>query len=410
MKLLNFLFIFLLILLPLGAVIRIPFIESAYLYLIDVPIFLIFIASFYQYINTRFTQLNNSIGKAAFYFIVFCFISLLINSIWLKLSDLRVSFLYLIRLILYINLIFAVTLCTKKFRKRMIYFLTLSGFAALIFGYIQYFFYPVLRNLYYLGWDEHLYRMFSTFFDPNYFAAFLVLFAILQGGLFLQNFYLCKTQMVIFKLFMFSLGSLLTLIALFLTYSRTGLIMLLVGAATLVILTRTKRIMLWFAVFTIIGYTIIPKSITIEGFNPFRVSSGLARIQQYNNALIIFKDSPIWGIGFNAYRYAQVKYKFITENRNETHAGAGVPNSWLVILATTGIIGFGMYINFWRQILLALFVRMRQDLRNYKSVILISSVISAIIALFVGSLFENLLLYPFIMIWIYTLVGATVDN
>ena len=54
----------------------------------------------------------------------------------------------------------------------------ISGSLIVLLGFIQLMFYPALRNLYYLGWDEHLYRMFSTFLDPNFAGAFFVLFTL----------------------------------------------------------------------------------------------------------------------------------------------------------------------------------------------------------------------------------------
>ena len=37
------------------------------------------------------------------------------------------------------------------------------------------FVYPDLRNLWYLGWDPHYYRVFATLLDPNYVGILLVL-------------------------------------------------------------------------------------------------------------------------------------------------------------------------------------------------------------------------------------------
>src|SRR5207244_11508425 len=48
----------------------------------------------------------------------------------------------------------------------------------------------------------------------------------------------------------------------------------------------------------------------IEDFNLFRTVSTDARILVIGKGLIIFKDHPVVGVGFNTYRYAQYRYHF----------------------------------------------------------------------------------------------------
>ena len=101
--------------------------------------------------------------------------SLLLNIGWLELPDFFISLLYLIRLLLYASLYAIILSLDKKFIQKLKLFLIIPISLFLISGYIQFFLYQNLRNLYYLGWDEHLYRLFSTFLDPNFAGTFFVL-------------------------------------------------------------------------------------------------------------------------------------------------------------------------------------------------------------------------------------------
>lgn len=63
-------------------------------------------------------------------------------------------------------------------RSSLIFFFTLL----LLFGALQYFFMPDTRFLFFLGWDDHYYRVISTLFDPGFTGILYVL-----GYLFLQE-------------------------------------------------------------------------------------------------------------------------------------------------------------------------------------------------------------------------------
>ena len=102
--------------------------------------------------------------------------------------------------------------------------LMVSGAIFIVFGYIQYLFYSNLRNLYYLGWDDHLYRLFSTFLDPNFAGIFLVLILLLT----VQYFFLERKTKIKIVIAMFSV---LALIALYLTYSRSAFISMVLGVS-----------------------------------------------------------------------------------------------------------------------------------------------------------------------------------
>ena len=145
-------------------------------------------------------------------------------------TELGVSSLYLWRWILYSGLYF-VALEPVISWKQWLRWTYWSGVLVAGLGLFQYVYYPYLRNLSYLGWDPHLYRVFSTFLDPNYLSLYLVLTLFL--GMYLYD----RTVR-----FVYMFGQLVTFVALLLTYSRSGFIALLVGVFVYALLQRKLKV------------------------------------------------------------------------------------------------------------------------------------------------------------------------
>lgn len=313
-------------------------------------------------------------------------LSLLINSYRLNLEDFVISFLYLVRWIFYAGIYFVVTSFDSRFKKRIPLIMILVGVVFIVLpGYFQYFLYPDLRNLYYLGWDEHLYRLVSTFLDPNFTASVLSLLLIL-----ILTMRLGRVGWI-FAGF--------TFVALLLTYSRSGYLMLFSGMASLLVLLNKKKYLLGLFVVLILGLLLLPKNLESEGVKLLRTASFFNRLESTQQAITIIRDNPILGVGFNAYRYAQYRYGFIKgENWRTTHSGAGTDNSFLFVLATTGVIGFISYLYLWWVILEKAYWERSSNVISL--VVLASAAGLAINALFINSLF-----YPFVMAWMWILVG-----
>lgn len=388
-------FILFLILFPCGEIARFDLSNGIAVTLNDISLIaLIFVFVLESILNKSLSKnLNKHLLKPILLFIGIGIFSLLINSKNLSQLEFLVSFLYLLRWLLYASIYFVVSSFNSSFKNKIPILLIVVGAFTVVGGYIQYFFYPALRNLYYLGWDEHLYRMFSSFLDPNFAGAFFVLLTLFNTYLLLSYF---KKKDYIKTVLLFTI-ELLTLASIFLTYSRSAILMFLVGGLIFLFLcvkTLKKRILiacLYLSLF-IIAIFILPRSFQTEGTNLLRSVSSLARIGSSQNAIIIFKDNPILGVGFNAYRYAQKKYGFIKgEDWEKSHAGAGTDNSFLFILATTGVLGIASYIYLLRSIL-----------KNRNKVL-----IASLFALFINAFFINSLFFPFIMEWIWILAAVT---
>lgn len=394
MALLEILFTFAIISLPIGVIGRIDIGNQIFFYPHDLILLCIFTISTFYFIKKKNVPRPRNMFFTFFLFFIFGTCSLLISSAKLSFQELFTSFLYAFRLLLYANIIFAISLISKKEKDKIFQKLSLAGIVFIALGFVQYFLYPGLKNLYYLGWDEHLYRLFSTLLDPNFAGAVIVL-TIVTLLSFVLN---VKRKKPIFITLLF-----LSIVSLFLTYSRSSIIMFIVSILVFFILKKNYKTLILIFVFVFFSIFLIPKDFSIENMNPFRSASIIGRSNSMKDALKVFETSPLYGVGFNSLRYSQRRIGVLDTRFELTHAGAGVPNSYLVVLATTGIIGLIIFLTFLLFVIKEVF-RVFAEKGDYYSIV----TISCLVGVFVHSLFENTLFYPIVAIWIFTLVGVTV--
>src|SRR5258708_8063067 len=289
MGLLRVLFItLLLVFYPLGEITRITFGEAA-VTLIDITTGLIVFVWLFTKISSG-EKLCGKLLKPIVIFISILALSLIFNSTKLNRTQIAVSASYILRWGMYASMYFVVKDLDFNFKKGLPYFMLASGFLIIIGGFIQYFIYPDLRNLYYLGWDEHLYRMFSSFLDPNFAGAFFVLY-FLFVLVFFQKIKLKNYRYVLITILILSLVSIL------LTFSRSAYIMFFVGVLSLMSIKKQRKLFFLIVIFSV-GIFLTSKMVfKSEGTNLLRTASGNARLDSIGNAVVIFKDNPIFGVG-----------------------------------------------------------------------------------------------------------------
>lgn len=376
----KFLFLILLFAFTLGEVARIQFPNGVAIKALDIAVFLFVVLSI---LHSRKKLARPGLAKPILIFFSIAVFSLLFNLLNLKTNEFLISSLYLIRWIAYAGVYFIVANFSSDLKKKMPNLLVIAGGVILSLGFAQYLLYPNLRNLYYLGWDEHLYRLFSTFLDPNFAGAFFVLYFLFVLDLFFKK----RRKILVFILTA-------TLIGIVLTFSRSAYLSLIVGVFAYSLLRGEKRFIIGLLV--VFSVTVLVLSLVgfrSEGTNLLRTASSEARLESAREALTVFRNNPILGIGFNAYKYASDRYGFIEESRFPSHASSGTDNSFLFVLATTGVFGFIAYIYLWFKIISLSFSK--------KEAVLFSSSI----ALLFSSLFINSLFYTFIMLWMWILLG-----
>lgn len=403
MNFLKALFIFLLLTIPFAQVGRLQLGSGVAITINDIAVAIIAIVWFGRTISKKkLKNLNSALSKPIFIFIIVAFSSLIINIPNLKPFELLVSSLYLIRWVLYACLFFVVASFDSKFKTKIAYLLMMASFILVLLGFIQYFLYSDLRNLYYLGWDEHLYRLFSTFLDPNFAGAFFVLYLIFLSGILLYFLKNDKKNLVILTIVII----LLTLLATYLTFSRSAALMLLGSFLTFFVLINSKKWMVGLILISLIFLAVSSKNIYIENTYLFRTASIEARLDSARNAIQIIKDNIVIGVGFNAYRYAQIRYKFIDGKETlKNHAGAGTDNSFLFISSTTGLIGLLSFLYLLFSILKRAYINYRATKKGEIINILSIIVIASFIGIIFDSIFINSLFYPFNMMWLWILVG-----
>jgi O-antigen ligase len=158
--------------------------------------------------------------QASFAIILFIFISFISQIYALRLfgsKEILTGSLFLFRFLLYLLLYFVVfnfyqILGKDKILKGII----ISSFIISIIGFFQLIYLPDIRFLSVYGWDPHINRMVSTFLDPNFLGAFLILPLIL-------------TLITIFKSKINLINALcfvIFFVAIILTFSRSAYLML----------------------------------------------------------------------------------------------------------------------------------------------------------------------------------------
>lgn len=382
MGILKKLFIFSLFLFPLGELIRINLGNGFVVKPLDITVgILVFLWLGIKIIKKqRIVQTNILLPIALF--AASGLFSLIASNLHLSLSEFFISFSYLLRWVVYSGIFFVVNDFDKEFKNKISNLLIIIGSLIVGLGYIQYFFYPSLKGLFYLGWDEHMYRMFSVFFDPNFAGAFFVLYFLFLTSLFLR-----KKSVPIGLLLILTLG------AVFLTFSRSALIMLISSSSLFFMLMNRK---IWIALLLGITFLVLLASsryFNIENINFFRIVSSEARLKTAEKAMEIIEKYPIFGVGFNAYRYAKLDNNLRNDKlKTASHADAGADNSFLFVMATTGIVGFILYLFLWFRIL-------NLNVKHN------SLVLSSVIGVFVSSLFINSLFYSLITMWLWIIIA-----
>jgi len=323
---------------------------------IDICITLLFLTNIFTHFKNKTLKIKN---KYFFYFLIFTWISFLVNLINYHTDILR-SLLYLIRLNILISFfIFPITFSTPKFKN----FFYITIIANIIFGFIQYFFYPDFTAFKSLNWDPHLYRLISTFFDPTFTGLIYLLFLII---IFLKKNFPLRIPLLI-----------LSYTAIALTYSRSTYLSFLIAFTFIAKAQKKPKIFLISLILIISTICLMPRQAG-EGTKLERTSSIKAKIENYKEGISVFIKSPIIGHGYNnLFSVRQI-------NNPDSHANSGFDGSLLTILATTGIIGFILF---------------TLGLKHY----FISADFTQktlLITILFHSLFANSLLYPWVLLFL----------
>lgn len=250
----------------------------------------------------------------------------------------------------------------------------------LVFGFIQYVFIPDTRFLYALGWDDHYYRMIGTIFDPGYLGLLLVLGMIA-----------IETRTTRWWWIFYIISS----IGLVLTYARAAYLAFFITVPLLAWQKRSIKLLFGrsLLILFLLGSLLVLPQAGGEGVNLSRTYSINHRIKSVVTGWDVFQQHRIWGVGFNAYPL----YANLLVGGDETpHHPSSPDSSWMLILATTGIIG---------ALAMTIF-----GLTLYFSIKDQPLVLTSMIAIFVHSFTNNSFFYPFVMLWFFGLIAQSVEK
>lgn len=337
----------------------------------DLIVFLIFLFS----LKSNWKKTNT--------FLVVCIFSLVLSLIFFNLGQIWTGVFYLLRLMSYFAL---ATIAKEKFvtvkrKDLLVNSLIAIGFFIAIFGIIQYLFFPDLRALKAFGWDDHYFRLVSSFLDPAFTGILLVMTQILYLSKTIRK---LKLRNILLNLFL--------IICILLTYSRASFLALFIALVFLFIKMR-KKIILVFAFIFVISIPFLPKAPS-EGTNLLRTYSINQKLININEGVELIKNSPIFGLGFN--NICQAKLKFGLENNANSHTCSGLDNSILFIIATTGFVGLSVFIQLITNII-------KNTKKNYIGIALFS----ILLAVFIHGMFTNTFFYNFVLGYLAILIGVT---
>ncbi len=304
--------------------------------------------------------LKDPLSKYILLFALTAFLSLIAN-FQLGVTTLLLSSLYMFRFLSSVGIYFALK---EHFKKDYLKLFIISLTLFVVLGFAQYILLPDTRFLKYFGFDDHYYRLIGTLLDPNFTGIILASITL---------FLISKNKWVY---------SLATLVALALTFSRASYLSFFVGLVVLAILKKKlKLILLTFSLLLFIF--LIPKPFG-EGVNLFRTYSIYSRMETQSQAVSLFLEKPILGHGFNTLKFTNIS------SSSYPLRASGIDNSFLFVLATTGIIGFITF--------LLLLFQIGKTLLPYPE----------LIAIYISLLFHSLFNNTFFFLWVTQLLWTTI--
>ncbi|USL31717.1 O-antigen ligase family protein [Priestia megaterium] len=205
-----------------------------------------------------------------------------------------------------------------------------------------------------LFFGDGIIRLSGTFGEPSYFAGFIVL-----------SIFLCvyAKKLGVLPKFVLNIMILLHLIVLLLTYSTGGYLALLVG--TLVYLFYSGKVKFFVSVYFLallaLMLVLFVPTVSEVVQKPFDTSTGqngsnTDRSNTANAAINMFKDSPVYGIGYGNFSLLYNDYRPATAIYKDTPSIAN--NVYADFISSYGLIGLFL--------LLIIFVQFKRGLKKIR--------------------------------------------
>lgn len=311
-----------------------------------------------------------------------------------NLNEIAIGLLYLIRLFAYLwagFIIYTLWSKDKSFSTLLLSQLLVVSFFIAVFGWVQYFMYPDLRSLFWLGWDDHYLRLVGTYLDPAFTSILLVLGFVLSlyGMTASQELNLNKKYLALLSGFL--------LFTLLFTYSRSGYLSLVSGILVLSVRWLSRRVLFSLLLLFAFSLFLLPRG-NSEGVKLERIASIEGRVKSYIQGLEIIKEHPVFGVGFNNICLAKTNLGF-EEKGLQSHSCSGLDNVFLTILSTTGMLGLFVFLYSVSKLFrVAFFARHGRVF------------VASLVAVLVHSQFNNSFFYPWVIGWMALIGGVTLQG
>jgi hypothetical protein len=246
----------------------------------------------------------------------------------------------------------------------------------------------------YVDWDPQGHRLVSTVLEPNIAGGMLMIGLLVQVARVSTGSAVPRAR--IFLLFL----------ALMLTISRSALLGFIFGLGVILLARGLSRRVLQLGLVAGVLVVLASPFLIQYGlaYNKFSLGAGTsagARLESWLLALQIVADYPVFGVGFNAFKYAAASYGSTLIGGASYSSDGGL----LFIAATTGVIGLTVYC-------LMLFQVLRTCQRAWRDLSiapesrgLAIGTAAATVAVVVQSAFVNAILTTFIMQMLWLLWG-----
>jgi O-antigen ligase len=350
-------------------------------------------------------------------FILWSLYSLVINSSQLGIFNTALSFSYWIRLSTQLLLLPALLflLRDQRVKKTTYYSLLITLVILLALGLIQLLLLPSLTELAPFGWDPHQHRLVSTWLDPNFFGAFLVItwtlvLPSLVGLGFAKK---QRSKQIAFNVFL-ALIPPFSFIALFFTQSRSSLLALvitgLIASPFILLLLVRKAVSVHLIVIVL---SLIMVTLILFSTGAFFLKSRLyglltvdataqLRLESIQQAWTLAEQNAWLGVGYNAYQFAAFDAGLISNFY--IHSRAGADNSLLTLWITVGLPGL---ILFFTPFAIIMHILIRRWLLLANSLALAAIISTA--ALLLHSQFINSLLYSHLLITLIIIIALALS-
>lgn len=395
MQLVKLLLISTLTSLLIGQIIRVPFFSPSFALTVSdiLAICTVFVFLVQTLTIRRSLKIPSKIFLPATLFILSAIVSTILALNDLSPINVFLSSFFLFRFIVYMLISVVIfNIIEKPQIAKWLKALLAIGIVFTVIGFVQIFTIYDLSFLTYLGWDPHQARIVSSFIDPNFAGLIFVILFSLSASFYLSMPKNNRQRLI------YIVATVSFFLAIILTFSRSTYLATLAALVIIGVFKSPKVLLSSLFAFCLI-FILVPQARTRIVGAVTVDETAQARIISWRSALKIFRANPVWGVGFNTYRFVQASYGFFSFDQPEGgHSGSGTDSSILLVLATTGIIGSIFFLS----LLLAIF-RILLQAAQLNILHLVS--LASFLALIVHSQFVNSLFFPQIMLVLWFLVG-----